>query len=369
MTSIEQGSLHIHVAFDVGFELRTKKVLELVGTRYANRANELRPIAESINHDLRPLRIAFDPLQIRLHGEDLPFQVYVTFYELGALSFEFVCPLRSTVDDLCELAAHLEHSDDLIESAKRLAKDIFVLVKPAIIGPELYPVPSVHYVFNIEKLDGDYSSEQIVAKLGTTIAKIMKASTEPIGDNEVKRTLQQAVGYSDRDLVFVTTKNAIIFDEDGLDTVDILELANVQSLELRLIDSRLDRALVTLYETNARKKSLFKRVGSRLFNLSELNLRALNTIHLDALIINERVEQSFKLASDNYLARIHELCVNTMFLQVLSDGIDRKLAAIRDISNDIQDGEGNLRMETLEWIIIILILIGTIPVFLSGKGH
>jgi hypothetical protein len=369
MLEIRRGSLHIHAAFDVGFELKPKKINELIGPRFATRANELRPLTQSINRDLLPLRIAFDPVEIKLVDEVLPFQVFVTFYELGALSFEFVCPLRTSFDVLPELATQIESGESLIEAAKHLATEIFGLIKPALVGPDLYPTPSVHYVFNIEELSEDLSSDQIIARLGTTIAKTMKASTEPIGANEVKRTLQQVVGYSDRDLVFVTTKNAIIFDEDGLDAVDILELANVQSLELRFIDAKLDRTLVTLYETNSRKRGWFKRLASRLFNLQELNLNALNTIHLDSLIIAERVEQSFKLATDSYLTRVHELCVNTMFLRVLSDGIDRKLSAIRDISNDIQDNEGNLRMETLEWIIIILILIGTIPIFLSGKGH
>jgi hypothetical protein len=368
MVEIQKGSLHIHVAFDVGFEIRTKKVLEVVGNRLALRANELRPLTGSLNRDLQPLRIAFDAQEIRLHEEVLPFQVFVTFYDLGALSFEFVCPLTTSFDVLPELAAHLENSDELIESARRLANEIFALIKPAIVGPELFSTPSVHYVFNVERLSEDLSSEQIIARLGTSIAQTMKASTESIGTNEVKRTLSQSVGYSDRDLVFVTAKNAIIFDENGLDAVDILELANVQALELRFIDAKLDRTLVGLYEANFRKRNWFQRLGSRLFNFSELNLKAINTIHLDSLIIAERVEQSFKLASDNYLARIHELCVNMMFLQVLSDGIDRKLAAIRDISNDIQDGEANLRMETLEWIIIILILIGTVPIFLSSKA-
>jgi len=369
MLEIRKGSLHIHAAFDVGFELRTKKVLELVGPRFATRANELRPLTQSINRDLQPLRIAFDPVQIKIAEEVLPFQVFVTFYELGALSFEFVCPLHRSFEVLPELADHLEKSDSLVEAARRLAGEIFSIIRPALTGADLFASPSIHYVFNIEELSEELSSEQIITRLGTTIAKTMKASTEAIGANEVKRTLQQVVGYSDRDLVFVTTKNAIIFDEDGLDAVDILELANVQSLELRFIDAKLDRTLVSLYETNSRKRGWLKRLGSRLVNLSDLNLKSLNTIHLDSLIIAERVEQSFKLASDSYLTRIHELCVSTMFLRVLSNGIDRKLSAIRDISNDIQDGEANLRMETLEWIIIILILIGTVPVFLSSGNQ
>ncbi len=243
MIEISKGSLHIHAAFDVGFELKTKKVLELVGPRYASRAQEIRPLTQSINRDLQPLRIAFDPVEIRLQDENFPFQVFVTFYELGVLSFEFVCPLKASFDVLPELAEHLEESPDLIEAAKRLAREIFSVIKPALAGAELFPSPSIHYVFNIEKLSEDLSSEQIVSRLGTTIAQVMKASSEPIGVNEVKRTLQQVVGYSDRDLVFVTAKNALVFDEDGLEAVDILELANVQALELWFIESRLDRTL------------------------------------------------------------------------------------------------------------------------------
>jgi hypothetical protein len=360
---ITKGSLHIHIAFDVGFELSTKKVLEIVGDRFAHRANELRPLSESINRDMEPIRIAFDPVEIRLQDEIFPFQVYLTFFEVGAISFEFVCPIQSSFDLLPQVAEQLEATDELVDSAKAFASEIFQLIKPALIGGELYSHPSVHYVFHVEKLSEELNFDQILSKLGVPIAKTLKASVESIGENEVKRTLQSYVSYSDTDVVFATSKNAVIFDEDGLDAVDILELANVQALELRFIDSKLDRTLVALYEENLKKLNWFQRFAARFFNFSALNLKGLNTIHLDSLIIVERVEQSFKLASDHYLARIHELCVNAMFLRVLSNGIDRKLDAIRDISNDIQGREATLRLETLEWIIIILILIGTLPMF------
>jgi|GEM_PF-1199066 len=363
---IEKGSLHIHLAFDVGFEIETKKLIELVGTRLAARANEMRPLSVSINRELQPIRIAFDPVEFQLQGEAVPFQVYVTFYELGAMSFEYVCPLHSDFEMLPQFAEQLENNDELVKSTRGLSKEIFEIIKPAVKGAELSIQPSVHYVFNIEKLSEPISVEALLGTYGTTIAKTLKASSEPIGNNEVRRTLQSVVTYSDQDLVFVTAKNAIVFDEDGLEAVDILELANMQALELRLIDSKLDRTLVNLYETNLHKKIWFQRFVARFIDSETLNLKVLNTIHLDSLIIADRVEQSFKLATDHYLARIHELCVNALFLRTLSAGIDRKLSTIRDISNDIQDREAAIRMETLEWIIIILILIGTLPMFFKS---
>lgn len=365
---IEKGSLHIHVAFDVGFSIETLKLIELVGKNNALRANKIRPVSESIHRELQPLRIAFDPVEFNLQGEALAFQVYATFFELGALSFEFVCPLNSDFALLPEFSAQLEDNQELLSASRELARQIFEMIRPAVKNAELYPDPSVHCVFNIEKLSESPSSQKLISEYGTVIAQTLKASTESIGESEVRKTLQSVVSYSDHDLVFVTAKTAIVFDEDdGLEAVDILELANMQALELRFIDSRLDRTLVALYEANLQKKNWLRRLAERFFDTSNLNLKGLNTMHLDSLIIAERVEQSFKLASDHYLARIHELCVNSLFLKVLAQGIDRKLSTIRDITNDIRDEEAAIRMESLEWIIIILILIGTIPMFL-GKS-
>jgi hypothetical protein len=42
--------------------------------------------------------------------------------------------------------------------------------------------------------------------------------------------------------------------------------------------------------------------------------------------------------------------------------VDRKLGTIRSIVNDQRDLASSIRMEFLEWIIIILIFIGTVPV-------
>jgi hypothetical protein len=367
---IKSGALHIHVAYDLGFEIKPSKLLEIVSKQWKDMAVKFRPVSQSINRSLEPIRIGLQPIEIEIFNRPRAFQVFATFFEVGALSLEFIAPLDGSFEDLPRYAEDLENSPALIAAATKVAEEVFRVIRPAIVNPEFYRNPSSHFVFAIHEMNRALSFDETREILGREIAKTLKASTDPIGANETKRTLQQVVTYSDNDLVFVSTISGIIFDEDPDETIDILELANMQILELRFIDFRLDRALMSLYEEETSKRRGF---GANLFSIfrresSEISAKRLNMIHLDSLLIAERVEQSFKLASDNYLAQIHEMAVTAMLLKALSKGIERKLGNLRDIVNDIQGRQSVSRMELLEWIIIILILLGTLPALIDLVG-
>ncbi len=366
---IKSGSLHIHTAFDLGFEIRPSKLIEIVSRQWKDMAVKFRPVSQSINRSLEPIRIGLQPIEFEIFNRPKAFQVFATFFEVGALSLEFIAPLDGSFDELPRYAEELENSPSLIAGATKAAEEIFRVIRPAIVNPEFYRNPSSHFVFAIHEMNRSLSFSETQEILGREIAKTLKASNEPIGANETKRTLQQVVTYSDNDIVFISSLSGIIFDEDPDETIDILELANVQILELRFIDARLDRALLSLYEEETSKRTGFWKSLMSIFSKgsSEISAKRLNMIHLDSVLIAERVEQSFKLASDNYLAQIHELAVSAMLLRAFTKGIERKLGNLRDIVNDIQGRQSGSRMELLEWIIIILILIGTLPTLAAFK--
>jgi hypothetical protein len=357
---IKRGSLHIHTAFDLGFEIRPSKLLEIVSRQWKDMAVKFRPVSQSINRSLEPIRIGLQPIEIEIFNRPKAFQVFATFFEVGALSLEFIAPLDGSFDDLARYSEELENSPSLIAGATKVAEEVFRVIRPAIINPEFYRNPSSHFVFAIHEMNRALSFEQTRDILGREIAKTLKASSEPIGANETKRTLQQVVTYSDNDIVYISSISGIIFDEDPDETIDILELA---------IDARLDRALLALYEEETAKRSGFWNSILSIFQKgsSEISAKRLNMIHLDSVLIAERVEQSFKLASDNYLAQIHEMAVSAMLLRAFTKGIERKLGNLRDIVNDIQGRQSGSRMELLEWIIIVLILIGTLPTIMALK--
>ncbi|MBS1983925.1 MAG: hypothetical protein JST16_07110 [Bdellovibrionales bacterium] len=361
---IQRATVHALFAFDIGFEIRLSQIPLL----FADRSRD--PIrysflSRNIGRENQPLRIEFLPVDIQVLGHNRRFQLFATFFDVGCLSLEFMAPLEEDFDDLPALAAEFQNSKNIMQAARTAAESIFEQARSAVVNPEFFKVPSVYTVINVQQLSEELSAEAITQTFGATIAKALRASDEPMGRLEITRTLAPNLTYSDEDIVYISSAVAVIFDETSSEVIDILELANVQSMELKFIDARLDRTLQNLYEETDNGSRSFAKV----FDLFERQTHKLNTIHLDSTIIVERVEQSFKFAQDTYRVRIHELAVQQMFLPSFSQAIDKKLAAIRDIVSDMRDRAVTRRMEILEWIIILLILIGTVPSIIPLLKH
>lgn len=356
---ISKASLHLLSAFDVGFEIRLSQIPLLFGNHNALPARRSGPL--NFARETQPIRVSLDPVEFVFAGTKRRFESVATFYDLGAISIEFFTPITEDLPALPNLTHISQNSPELIKVATDICRKLAEQAAPAIVSKEVFAVPSVYTIINIQKMEPAYSAEELIGSFGEILAKTLRASDEPMGESEIDRTLLPYVTYSDSDAVLATSQVALILDETSSEVVDIFELANVQSLELRFLDAKLDRNLQSLYEENEKSKTL----SYYLWNLFESQNRKLNTIHLDTTIVAERVEQSYKFASDSYLVRIHELAVNRMFLTSFSNGIRRKLSAIRDIFIDQRDRASSLRMEILEWIIIALIAVEVFP-FLYG---
>lgn len=358
---IQDGSLHIFLAFDIGFEIKISQISALfpkqsrdpVGYNFLNR---------SIGRDTLPIRLIFDPVQLNFSGITRTFQCYATFFDIGALSLEFICEIQESVGTLPGFVLEVQNSKELKAVAQKIAEDIFKISKPAVMAADFFATPLLFTVFNIRELSPRIPTEALLREsLGVTIAQTLRSSLEPIGQAEIDRTLNPSIAYSDDDTVFVSSNVAVIFDQNSNEVIDVFELLNVQSLELRFIDAKLDKTLQSLYEATEQREHGWR----KLIDLFETQSRKLNSIHLDSTIIVERVQQSYKFATDSYLVRIYELCVHRMFLTLFSTGIDKKLQVIRDIINDRRDRATSVRMEVIEWIVVILIAVDMLPKLFS----
>jgi len=358
--SIHDGYLHCLFAFDIGFEIKVAQIPDLfpqrgrdpVGYNFLNR---------NIGRDPLPLRLVFDSVRMQIGKELRSFQVYATFFDIGALSLEFICELTEKVVELPNLAIEVSHSKELLLSAQRVAEDIFRQAKAAVVSPDFFPTPTQFNVFNIRGLVPRLTTDQITQDLCIPIAQTLRQSLEPIGKVEIDRTLNPSVTYSDDDIAFVSSTGALVFDETSNEVIDVFELLNVQSLELRIVDAKLDKSLQNLFDESEAHHKSYK----RFFDFFDPQSRKLNLLHLDSTILVERVEQSYKFASDSYLVRIYELCIQRMFLKVFSAGIDKKLQVLRDVITDQRDRASTRRMEIIEWIVVILIAVDVVPKILA----
>lgn len=361
---VRSASIHILVAYDVAFEIRLPQIPILFGNRERDAAR-FAFLSKGIQRETQPMTMILDTVPIELNGRELNFDVSVSFFDVGAISLEFMCTLEDfEFNALPQLAAAIQ-SSKIMTKARETAETVFNQAKPALVNGELARPYSLYTVFAVQNHEGPSSADAIVRELGPLVAQILRTSEERIGESELERALTPYVTYSDQDVLFASTTTAVLFDQTASDVVDIFELANVQSSELRFIDARLDRALQALYEDNEGKPTLWH----KLTNVFEAQLKRLNTMHLDSTIVVDRVENSFKFAQDSYLVQIHELAIQKMMLGSFLKGIERKLGAVREVVSDLRDRASTTRMEILEWIVIALIAIEVVPALLKGWSH
>jgi hypothetical protein len=131
----------------------------------------------------------------------------------------------------------------------------------------------------------------------------------------------------------------------------VLEYANLQLLELRYLDGQLDRALDRAYEV----MSLPRNRTLRLPGTARTELRRVARMQVDAAILFERVGNALKLFGDQYLARVYRATSQRYRVAEWNSTILRKLETIEGIYEKAHDHSANVRMEMLEWIIILLI--------------
>jgi hypothetical protein len=143
----------------------------------------------------------------------------------------------------------------------------------------------------------------------------------------------------------------LVIDRDGDDVRAVLEFANVELLEMRYVDQKLDRALDQAYEQLSRRASGLP----RMFGYSGADLRRVAELQVDNAILFEGVNNTLKLLGDQYLARVYRLVNRRFHLDEWDSSILRKLQTLESIYEKISGQATNRRMEILEWVIIILI--------------
>ncbi len=154
-------------------------------------------------------------------------------------------------------------------------------------------------------------------------------------------------------MAYIDWNAAFLFGSDMEDVRTVLEFANVELLEMRHLDQQLDVALDQAYDALSKQPKL------RLSLPQSYDARS-NTIaqmQVDSAILFERVTNTLKLVGDQYLARVYRLISHRFHLEDWDASILRKLQTLDSIYGKMTDRASTLRMEFLEWIIVVLIAI------------
>ncbi|MFO0974518.1 MAG: hypothetical protein U1A27_13920 [Phycisphaerae bacterium] len=364
---LARGDCFVQFVFDIGLSVdldHAERLLGQAGSRAEIRESKRAPHAV-VNQPA--------PLRFSRAGEPCAIAAFATrpavdcvLHEFGAVSVTFSIPLAGPLDQLRTLSDRLYAHAGLAADARRNVEQILAAVRPAVNRPTLAEVCEDYALFHLAQLDPPVAdAERFVSDHADLVAQILRAESAALSDAERRDALACRVSYGPADAVVVDWNAALVIDQALGDVRTILEFANVELLELRFLDRQLDRAAEQSYP------ALMRRTWRDRLGLGRTAdaLDRIARFQIDGALLFEGVNNALKLIGDQYLARVYRLASQRFHLSEWDEAILRKLETLDSIYGKLSDRRINVRMEILEWIIILLIFIEIVLAFVPGLKH
>ena len=311
-----------------------------------------RPAPEYVNYAEPPVEVALGERELELGGEKVRAALSARLFDFGAVSVAVALALDSPLALLPVLAQEIARAD-LSALARRAVHELVQEIRPAFRELGLNELVEDYYVFELRALEPATSADALLRDHAALLAATLSMDPAPLSKQQIEESLRDAISYSPDDLVVAEWGGALVCDAHGGDTLAVLEFLNVQLLEMRFLDARLDRALAEFSQEAYRTQTLWRAVRGR----DRSAIRALSTLLVEVSTLSERVENAVKLAPDVYLARVHRRCAARLGLPTWERMVQSKLEAVRHLTTILTERAAERRAEALEITIIALIAV------------
>jgi hypothetical protein len=344
-------TLHLAFAFDIGYEIDLERAGPLLPGESGPLPRRRGRTSESIQYRPAPLRAAIGVDGLCLPGNVTPSatpRAELTLFDFGAVSLVAQFPVRLTPGELLTLAGELSETAPLNAAARRTVAPWIERIRPAVTGFEFSEISEEYVVFQM----GDARAGWLESH-NDWIAGLVRLESGPLSRSEVAEATRLSLSYTPNDLVTLDWAAGFVADRDCLDTLQIIEFANVQLLEFRHIDDRLDDRLEAAYRligSGRRKPGL-----ANLWRSHADALRSVRELEVEATSLFERADNALKLIGDQYLSRVFDLASTRFHLREWQQSIRRKLDTVGDVYDLLVHETGGYRMEFLEIVVVVLI--------------
>lgn len=352
-TPMFEGYLHCFVAFDWGEEVSLEKARSLVSAQVHDLPRKLRTPA-SIAYQSPPLRFDLPPsvLTLPVLG-DVEVHFQLMLFDFGAVSLGMQVPFHLSAAELTRLAGALCDPAVFIKAARAASESIYHRLKPAIHLPHWIDLSEEYFVLQLLPDSSLTSPSQLLVRNPAWLAGLVRLESNPLSDGEIAEALRLRLGYSPRDLVIIDWTAAVIIDQDCGEILETLAFANLQLLEFRHIDNRLDARLQTAYalinQLAQSSRPIWQRHARR--------LRDLGALKVEINIMFEKASNALTLVGDPYVARVYDQVASRFHLDEWGQNIRRSISVLESFYQVVSNQAASYRGEVLEITVILLILI------------
>jgi hypothetical protein len=347
------GTLHVFVAFDWGEDVHLEHARRLVPAE-VQALPRRRRTPTSFAYRPPPLRFLLPPMTLELPevGSVQP-QPEATLFDFAAVSLGLHVPFRLPPAGLTCLAGWLAEPSSLVQAAQAALAPLFQSLRPALQGPKWRDDFSEDYfVFQLSPDDVPAPDRLLAGQAATWLAGLLRLDANPLSTEEAAEALRLHLSYSPQDLFVPDWGAAVLIDHDCDETLQTVEFTNLQLLEYRFIDDRLDGDVASAYRV------IHRLTQSRLpvWRTHGRRVRLVGELKVEANELFERTGNVLKLVGDQYLARIYRQLAGRFHLPEWEQSIERKLDVLEGVYRVLADQSATYRAELLEVIVVGLIL-------------
>ncbi len=363
---IVDGTCHVLFAYHVGWSIDLEECdRRIVAGKGRTSLRFRRRAPDYFEYEPPPLRVwkEADPIPVGEHVTRN--QVELVLFEFGVISVAYRIETQGPFEGLLQLSDHLYDNEALTEHSRTCVRQLLDLLGPAVVEADAVARPEDYAIYQVRSWEPGLKIDEIAEGFGSQASQILRSEREPLSADEVRDAQACRISYTPDDMTLIDWNGSIIFDDQAEDVIELLEFVNAQLAEIRYLDDRLDEAMNVAYEAlKGSKRLLFFLPGG-----ISRNLRRVAEMQADNAILFEGVSNAVKLIGDQYLARVHRLASQRFHMAQWEASIARKLETLDGIYQRISEQAASVRMEILEWIIIILIAVSIVMPFLIGSGY
>lgn len=292
-----KGSVVYLFAFDVANEVHPAKIAAVLGQKpfpYQIRLDAAAPRDVPV---YQPLTVKLPPVETASSVGPITLQPQVKIFNIGALSVSYEVAFEK--GSLAELVPYhqLKIGDEpLAQMAERLALSVAHEIRDALVKPNYTrQVIEAYTAFCLCEISGRVPD--FISSHRASIAGLLNEEPEPgrLAEQQIEETLEHSLAYTRADYAVVDWDAALVVDTSGYveDVLYMIELANLQLEEYKLLDDRLDKVFDLAYEDLERRISPWRFAFSR-----EPRLAMIHRTRMDITKMSEEVSNITKFVGD-----------------------------------------------------------------------
>ncbi|GAC1692658.1 MAG: hypothetical protein NVS9B5_34940 [Terriglobales bacterium] len=348
------GCFRILFLYDVAEAIRLDLLRSLRRSGIELPSNLTSPVPQYLRFERPPVAEPTDPV-ILATGESASGRI--KYYDYGVVSIEFELPFECEWGSMVLQSSRWSGSTELQSRATELLRVALNRIAPALVKPSENWLREDYYIIQLREMlakDGRaMAATELLVLHANEIAQLVRGESVSLSDAERQEVLQSSISYSQTDLLVVGWTGALVYGSaDGATaTIQLLEYANSQLLELRYYDSLLTNLLNRVYRSLERKDNMFTA-----WRLSREAAR-LNTIRLDVMELTEKVDNAIKFLSDMFYARLYSLIAAKVGVPDYRRLVDQKLRTAGELYRFMVDQFNQSRSFVLELAVVIILII------------